>query len=107
MNIFTAISLDSTIGVLWDHLECVEHAERDHRVVTIAQEQKNSVTLPVEIAFNIAAELLIFLVDEDEARNDNGLTLSEYLGDGDEMELRRILSKISDPEGPTFTNPAQ
>ena len=95
MNIFTALSPDNTITVLWDHLQCVEHADRQHRVVTIAQEE-NSVTLPLGVALNIAAELLMFLLDEDDARNDNGLTLGEYLGGVDEMELRRILSKISD-----------
>jgi hypothetical protein len=105
MDIFTALSPASTISVLWDHPECVEHAGKQHRIVTIAEEE-NSVTLPVGVAFNIAAELLMFLMDEDDACNDNGLTLGEYLGDADEMELRRILARISDPEGPTYTNPA-
>ena len=105
MRIFGALSPDSTISVLWDHLECVEHPGRDRRVVTIAEEE-NSVTLPVGVAFEIAAELLVFLMDEDDARNCNGLTLAEFLGDADEMELRRILARISDPEGPTYTNPA-
>jgi hypothetical protein len=79
MNIFTASSPASTINVLWDHPECVEQPGKQHRAVTIAEEE-NSVTLPVEVAFDIAAEVLGFLMDEDDARNRHGSTLREFLG---------------------------
>lgn len=62
MNIFTAASPASTISVLWDHPEGVEQLGKQHRAVTIAEEE-NSVTLPIEVAFDVAAEVLGFLME--------------------------------------------
>jgi hypothetical protein len=45
-------------------------------------------------------------MDEDDARSGNGLTLREFLRSEDEMELRRILSRITGPARPTYTNPS-
>jgi hypothetical protein len=104
MEVFTAISPAITITVLWNHAACLDHRGSPHRAVAIAQDQ-NTVVLPVEVAFDVGAEVLAFLMDEDDARNRHGLTLSEFLGGADEMELRRILAKITDPLGSTYTNP--
>jgi hypothetical protein len=45
---------------------------RPHGVETIAQEEK-SVTLPVEAAFDVAAEMLVFLMDEKDVVNPDGI----------------------------------
>ena len=73
-------------------------------MLTIAKDD-HSLSLPNLIALDIAAETIRLLLDEDDIRNHPGLSLSEWLGDDDSEELRRILSKITGPEGPTFTTP--
>jgi hypothetical protein len=45
------------------------------------------------------------LLDEEDITNGPGLSLTEWLGDEDAEQLRRILSRITGPEGPTFTTP--
>jgi hypothetical protein len=88
---FTALSFDSVTTAL---------VEED--VITIAKDY-DSVVLPLEVAVEIAAETLRMLLDEKELRNHRGQALADYLGTTDESDLRYILSRISDPEGPTFT----
>ena len=88
---FTSMSFDSVTTAL---------VEDD--VITIAKDY-DSVVLPLEIAVEIAAETLRMLLDEKELRNHRGEALADYLGNADESDLRYILSRISDPEGPTFT----
>jgi hypothetical protein len=72
--------------------------------LTTAKDDR-SLSLPTLIALDIAAETIRLLLDEDDITNGPGLSLSEWLGDGDSEELRRILSRITGPEGPTFTSP--
>ena len=62
-------------------------------------------SLPTLIALDSAAETIRVLLDEDDITNGPGLSLSEWLGDEDSEELRHILSRITGPEGPTFTTP--
>ena len=88
---FTALSFDNVITAL-----------TDDGAIVIAKDD-DSVALPLEIAVEIAAETLRMLLDENGLRNHRGETLADYLGKTDESDLRYILSKISDPEGPTFT----
>ncbi len=73
-------------------------------VLTIAKDD-HSVSLPVETAADIAAETIRLLLDEDDFTNGPGLSLTEWLGDEDAEQLRHILSRITGPEGPTFTTP--
>ena len=73
-------------------------------ILTIAKDDY-SLSLPTLIALDIAAETIRLLLDEDDITNGAGLSLSEWLGDEDSEELRRILSRITGPEGPTFTTP--
>jgi hypothetical protein len=72
--------------------------------LTIAKDD-HSLSLPILIALDIAAETIRLLLDEDDITNGPGLSLSEWLGDEDSEELRRILPRITGPEGPTFTTP--
>jgi hypothetical protein len=88
---FTSIPFDSVITAL-----------RDEDAIVIAKDD-DSVALPLEIAVEIAAETLRMLLDENGLRNHRGQALADYLGTTDEGDLRYILSRISDPEGPTFT----
>jgi hypothetical protein len=88
---FTSISFDSVITAL-----------TDEDAIVIAKDD-DSVALPLEVAVEIAAETLLMLLDEKELRNHRGQALADYLGTTDESDLRYILSRISDPEGPTFT----
>jgi hypothetical protein len=73
-------------------------------VLTIAKDD-HSVSLPIETAADIAAETIRLLLDEDDITNGPGLSLTEWLGDEDAEQLRHILSRITGPEGPTFTTP--
>jgi hypothetical protein len=73
-------------------------------VLSIAKDD-HSLSLPISTAVDIAAETIRLLLDEDEITNGHGLSLSEWLSADDAEELRRILSKITGPEGPTFTTP--
>lgn len=73
-------------------------------VLTIARDD-HSVSLPIETAADIAAETIRLLLDEDDITNGPGLSLTEWLGDEDAEQLRHILSRITGPEGPTFTTP--
>jgi hypothetical protein len=73
-------------------------------VLMIAKDDA-SVSLPIETAADIAAETIRVLLDEEEITNGPGLSLTEWLGDEDAEQLRRILSRITGPEGPTFTTP--
>jgi hypothetical protein len=88
---FTSMSFDSVITAL-----------TDEDAIVIAKDD-DSVVLPLEVAVEIAAETLRMLLDEKELRNHRGQALADYLGTTDESDLRCILSRISDPEGPTFT----
>lgn len=71
---------------------------------TISKEDQ-SLSLPLLIALDIAAETIRLLLDDDDITNCLGLSLSEWLGDEDSEELRHMLSRITGPEGPTFTTP--
>lgn len=71
--------------------------------ITFAKEE-DSVSLPFEVAVQFAAETLRLVLDEDGMRNHRGQALADYLGYADEAALRRILGRISDPDGPTFTH---
>ncbi len=82
--------------------DCVITALTDDDAIVIAKGD-DSVALPLEIAVEIAAETLLMLLDENGLRNHRGQALADYLGKTDESDLRYILSRISDPEGPTFT----
>jgi hypothetical protein len=74
-------------------------------VLTIAKDD-HSVSLPIVIAADIAAETIRLLLEEEEdITNGHGQSLTEWLGDDDAEELLRILSRITGPEGPTFTRP--
>ncbi|MGO9101449.1 MAG: hypothetical protein ACLP9Y_19155 [Mycobacterium sp.] len=73
-------------------------------VLTIAKDD-HSVSLPIETAADIAAETIRLLLDEEDITNGPGLSLTEWLGYEDAEQLRCILSRISGPEGPTFTTP--
>jgi hypothetical protein len=73
-------------------------------ILTIAKDD-HSLSLPTLIALDIAAETIRLLLDEDDITNGPGLSLSEWLGDEDSEKLRHILSRITGPEGPTFTTP--
>ena len=88
---FTSMSFDSVITAL-----------TDGDAIVIAKDN-DSVALPLEISVEIAAETLRMLLDEQGLRNHRGQSLADYLGEADESDLRYILSRISDPEGPTFT----
>jgi hypothetical protein len=61
--------------------------------------------VPTLVAPEIAAETIRDLLDEDDITNCEGRSLSEWLGDEDSEELRRILSRIGGPDGPIFVTP--
>lgn len=71
------------------------------------EKDDHRVSLPLLIAADIAAETIRLLLDEDELANEIGFSLFEWLGDDDTREMRRILERITGPEGPTFTSPHQ
>jgi hypothetical protein len=71
--------------------------------ITVARDE-DSVIMPMEVAVEIAGETLRLLLDDERLRNHRGEALAAYLGETDEMELRRILSRIGGPDRPTFTN---
>ena len=73
-------------------------------ILTITKDD-HSLSLPTLIARDIAAETIRLLLDEDDITNGPGLSLSEWLGDEDSEELRRILSRIGGPDGPIFVTP--
>ncbi len=73
-------------------------------VLLIAKDD-HSVSLPIETAADIAAETIRLLLDEEEITNGSGLSLTDWLGDEDSAQLRRILARITGPEAPTFTTP--
>ena len=75
-------------------------------ILTIAKDD-HAVSLPTLVALEIAEETMQFLLDEDDITNcqGQGLSLSEWLGDEDSEQLRRILSRIGGPDGPTFVTP--
>jgi hypothetical protein len=89
---FTCISADSVITALVGN-----------RTIAFAKDQ-HSIDMPLDVAVEVAAETLRLFLDEAELRNHRGEALSAYLGETDEMELRRILSRIGGPDRPTFTN---
>jgi hypothetical protein len=72
--------------------------------LTIARDD-DSLSLPILFALDIAAETIQLVLDEDDITNCLDLSLPEWLGDEDSEQLRRILSRISGPEGPIFTTP--
>jgi hypothetical protein len=73
-------------------------------VLVIAKDDR-SVSLSIETAADIAAETIRLLLDEEDITNGPGLSLTEWLGDEDADQLRAILSRITGPDGPTFTTP--
>jgi hypothetical protein len=89
---FTCISADSVITALVGN-EAIAFAKDQH-----------SVDMPLDVAVEVAAETLRLLLDDELLRNHRGEALADYLGENDEMELRRILSRIGGPDRPTFTN---
>lgn len=91
-NYFSAISFDGVISAL----------EHDGGI-TIARDQ-DAVSLPLETAIEVASETLLLMLEEKRLRNHRGESLAGYLGQGDEDDLRRILSRIGGPDLPTFTN---
>ena len=72
--------------------------------ITFAKDE-DSVSLPVEVAIEVATETLRLALEEDGIRNEQGQGMATYLGQADEANLRRLLARISDPDGPTFTRP--
>ena len=89
---FRSLSFDSVITALVGD-DAIAIAKND-----------DSVLLPLEVAVEVAAETLRLLLDDERLRNHRGQALASYLGETDEMELRRILSRIGGPDRPTFTN---
>ena len=75
----------------------------DSTVITVAKDE-GSVSLPLEIGVELAAETLRLLLDDERIRNHRGEDLFGYLGQDDAQELLRILSRIGGPDRPTFTN---
>lgn len=90
---FTATDLDD-LSVTTALIEGLTIAKDDH-----------AVSLPTLVALEIAEETMQFLLDEDDITNCQGLSLSKWLGDEDSEQLRRILSRIGGPDGPTFVTP--
>ena len=89
---YTCLSSDSVITAL-----------SDSTVITVAKDEA-SVSLPLEIGVELAAETLRLLLDDERIRNHRGEDLFSYLGQDDGQELLRILSRIGGPDRPTFTN---
>lgn len=89
---FTSLSSDSVITAL---------AGKD--VIAVARDE-NQVSMPLEVAVEVAAETLRLLLDDNHIRNHRGENLAGYLGVADAGELLRILSRIGGPDRPTFTN---
>lgn len=71
-------------------------------VFTITADE-DAVLILLELGVQIAAETLLFLLEEPDIQNHRGEGLAEFLGAPHETELRNILSRISDPDGLTFT----
>ena len=71
---------------------------------TIAKDD-TSVSVPIVTAAEIAAETIRLLLDEEDLCNCEGRTLSQWLGAEDADNLGYLLSRIADPEDPTFTVP--
>ncbi len=88
---YTCLSSDSVITAL-----------SDSTVITVAKDE-GSVSLPLEIGVELAAETLRLLLDDERIRNHRGEDLFGYLGQDDAQELLRILSRIGGPDRPTFT----
>ena len=89
---FRSLSFDSVITALVGD-DAIAIAKND-----------DSVLLPLEVAVEVAAETLRLLLDDERLRNHRGQALAGYLGETDDMELRRILSRIGGPDRPTFTS---
>ena len=89
---FTSLSPESVISAL---------AGQDS--ITIARDD-DSVSLPRDIAIEVAAETLRLVLDDERLHNHRGENLSAYLGEADTRELRRILDRIGGPGRPTFTS---
>lgn len=89
---YTCLSSDSVITAL-----------TDSNIITVARDE-TSVSLPLEIGVELAAETLRLLLDDERIRNHRGEDLFGYLGQDDAQELLRILSRIGGPDRPTFTN---
>jgi hypothetical protein len=73
-------------------------------IITIAHDGE-SVPLRLEDALDVTAEIIRYVLDDNKI-NHHGVTLGDWLGDDDACSLRYLLSRITGPEGPTFTNPA-
>jgi len=89
---FRSLSFDSVITALVGD-DAIAIAKND-----------DSVLLPLEVAVEVAAETLRLLLDDERLRNHRRQALAGYLGETDDMELRRILSRIGGPDRPTFTS---
>lgn len=89
---YTAMSYNSVISALVGD-----------GVITIANDE-DTVTLPMDIAIEVAVETLRLVLDDERLHNHRGENLSAYLGDADTRELRRILDRIGGPDRPTFTS---
>jgi hypothetical protein len=73
-------------------------------VWTVAKDEE-SLSLPLLIALDFAAETIRAVLDENGITNCHGLSLEDWLGDDTTVDLRNILSKITGPEPPNFTTP--
>ena len=91
-DFFRSLSFDSVITALVGD-DAIAIAKND-----------DSVLLPLEVAVEVAAETLRLLLDDERLRNHRGQALAGYLGETDDMELGRILSRIGGPDRPTFTS---
>ena len=89
---FRSLSFDSVITALVGD-DAIAIAKND-----------DSVLLPLEVAVEVAAETLRLLLDDERLRNHRRQALAGYLGETEDMELRRILDRISGPDRPTFTS---
>jgi hypothetical protein len=71
---------------------------------TIAKDEE-SLSLPLLIALDFAAETIMTFLIEETITNCLGLSLEDWLGTDAAEDLRNLLDKISGPVPPNFTTP--
>lgn len=89
---FTALAANSVITAM-----------TNDTTIAFARDE-DAVAMPLDVAVEIAAETLRLLLDDHQLCDHRDESLSNYLGQSDGTELRRILSRIAGPNRPTFTN---